>query len=69
MFDFLFEMGSSFPWIYRGWVYMISATYRGTVEQEWLRRGRAYKVFDISLSIIFMVLEMFLLFILFKPSL
>ena len=66
MFDFLFEIGSSVPWIYRSWIYIFSATYRSGMKQLWQKKGRIYRLFDILLSVTFMILEVVLFYWLLK---
>ncbi len=68
MLDFLFELGSSFSWIYRGWIYIISATYRNEVRRVWCKRGRTFKYFDIFMSVLFIFLELYVLFRVYELS-
>ena len=63
MLDFLGEMGSSFPWIYRGWIYLLSERYRKSRRDEWQRKGEWYRVVDIFFSLIFMLAEVALFYI------
>jgi len=64
MFDFLGEMGSSFPWFYRGLIYLISESYREDRRREWQRKGPFYKTMDIILTVVFFGAEVFLVFLL-----
>jgi hypothetical protein len=66
MFDILGELGSSFPWIYRGWVYLLSSDYRNSRQNEWDRRGKLYRYIDISLSVVFILLEIIFPYLIWK---
>jgi hypothetical protein len=61
MFDTLGELGSIPPWIYRGWLYIVSSKYRQNRARVWAMQTLLYKWFDISLSIVFMVIEILIL--------
>lgn len=62
MIDFLSELGSSLKWIYRGWFFMIFASYRKTVKIEHAMRGSKWRFFDFIGSCIFMALELLIVF-------
>lgn len=57
MLDILAELGSTPPWIYRGWGYIFSSTYRDTVKNEYRKISRPFKVLDIILSASLFVAE------------
>jgi hypothetical protein len=61
MFDTLGELGSIPPWIYRGWLYLMSSKYRQNRALAWGMQTLLYKWFDISLSIVFMVVEILII--------
>ncbi len=66
MFDLLGELGSIFPWLYRGWAYMFSANYRKLRHEEWKSRGVYFKLFDIFFSVLFITAELLLISMLWK---
>jgi hypothetical protein len=51
MLDFISEIGSSFPWFYRGWLYLLSPTYRYEMQQVWQRSSHLFVIFDVALTI------------------
>jgi hypothetical protein len=57
VFDFLFEVTSSVPWIYRGWLLMLSQDYRFNMNLIWKKKNRLYKAIDILGSLLFVILE------------
>jgi hypothetical protein len=61
--DVIGELGSSFPWIYRGWIFLFSEGYRDSRKKEWKRKGSWYKAIDILLSLSFIVLELMLIYL------
>jgi hypothetical protein len=63
MFDFIFEIGSSLPWIYRGWLLALSSNYRGTMRQIWRSKSLMYKVLDIGVSFLFVAIEIVLAYV------
>ncbi len=56
LFDLFGELGS-LPFIYRGWAYLFSPTYRRVMREEWRRRWWIYNILDLTLTLIFMVVE------------
>ncbi len=62
MFDFIAEIGSSFPWIYRGWLYIVLKTYRDDMKYYYKKhnKGSIYLVFDVFMSIAFMMFELYI---------
>lgn len=62
MLDFLSEIGSSVPWIYRGWLLLLSSEYRKVLQQRWKSKSKIYKYFDIFLSCLFVILEIVLIY-------
>jgi phosphate starvation-inducible membrane PsiE len=59
--NFIAEVGSSFKWVYRGWFYIGSTSYHNMVILEHSKRSKGWRKLDISMSILFMLLELFLL--------
>lgn len=62
MLEFISEIGSSFKWVYRGLLYFLSSSYQQRVLIEYSKRGAVWKVFDIIMSVVFMGLEILLVF-------
>ena len=50
-------MGTLDPWLYRGWLYLLSPRYRNARHEAWKNSGRAYANGDIALSTVVMGLE------------
>lgn len=61
MFELVSSLGSSFPWIYRAWLYLFSSQYRQTMKLRWHSMSRVYVLFDKLLSVIFMLAEIALI--------
>jgi hypothetical protein len=61
MLDFISELGSSVPWIYRGWIFLASNSYREETQLRWRIKGGYYKAFDVCASTAFMLAEIWLL--------
>ena len=59
MFAFLGEIGSSVPWFYRGALYLISSAYRTQMRDVWRRGAKAYVVFDVVMTTLFLAAEVF----------
>lgn len=62
--DFLFISGflmSSFSLIYRGWLFMISDSYRYTIIEEWKLKAAWFKYLDITASVSFMAVEVLII--------
>jgi len=55
--DFLAELGTLDPWLYRGWAYLASSRYRQARHDAWNKNGRLYALGDIALSGMVMLLE------------
>ncbi|MCJ8269496.1 MAG: hypothetical protein MJK04_08845 [Psychrosphaera sp.] len=62
MFDSIFELGSSVPWIYRPWAFCLSKAYRDGMRLKWAKQSFFYKLFDIGMSVIFLTLELLLVY-------
>lgn len=60
MIELLSNLGSSFPWIYRGWLYVFSSQYRESMRLRWYSMNKVYAFFDKLLSAIFMLAEVVL---------
>lgn len=63
MMDFLGEMGTLDPWLWRGWAYLFSRSYRSGRHAEWKAKGKFYAFADIAFSLAVMAFEVFLLVI------
>jgi len=55
--DFLAELGTLDPWLYRGWVYLVSSRYRRARHDAWNTHGRLYALGDIAFSGTVMLVE------------
>ncbi len=66
MFDVLGELGSSLPWLYRGWLCLFSSNYRNSRIYEWNKHGLWYKWLDIILSSTFIISEILFLYLVWK---
>lgn len=62
MLDFLGELGTLPAWFYRGWAFLLFKDYRDERKYNWKKRGLIYKIFDIGISLIFMIIELLLLY-------
>jgi hypothetical protein len=51
------ELGTLDPWLYRGWLYLLSSRYRSARHDTWRHSGPAYAVCDIALSAVVMGVE------------
>jgi len=58
LWDFLI---SSFAWVYRGWLYIFSETYRYMVKEKWRLKDPWFKYVDITGSVLFMVIEVYII--------
>jgi hypothetical protein len=61
--DLLGEIGSSLPYLYRGWCWLLSGTYRNKVKDEYKRHSSIYIGFDISMSVLFFSMEVWAIYI------
>ena len=59
MMDFLGEIGTLDPWLWRGWAYLFSSSYRLDRHSKWAARGKLYAFADIAFSLAVMALEIF----------
>ena len=59
MIDFFGEIGSSFKWIYRGWLFLFSSAYREVVRSEYSGMQIKWKALDVAMSILFLVADLF----------
>ena len=57
MLNFLGEIGTLDPWLWRGWAYCFSSTYRARRHEKWANSSRLYVSADILLSLSVMALE------------
>jgi hypothetical protein len=55
--NFLGEIGTLDPWLWRGWAYCFSSTYRVRRHEKWAHSSRLYAFTDIFLSLSVMALE------------
>jgi hypothetical protein len=63
MMDFLGEIGTLDPWLWRGWAYLFSRSYRSSRHSEWRVKGKLYASADIAFSLAVMAFEIFLVVI------
>ena len=61
MLDILAGIGSTIPWLYRGWFWIFSKNYRVIVRQEHERIGSIAAPIDVLVSTIFFACEVLLL--------
>jgi hypothetical protein len=61
MVDFLGEIGTLDPWLWRGWAYLASPSYRARRHSKWAANGKLYAFADIVFSLTVMALEVCLL--------
>lgn len=59
MIDFFAEIGSSFKWVYRGWLFLLSSAYREAVRSEYSGMQTKWKALDVAMSILFFCVELF----------
>lgn len=57
MLDFLGELGTLDPWLWRGWAYLFSSSYRARRHSRWTAKGYFYAALDIGLSTAVMIIE------------
>jgi len=62
MLEIIGELGSAIPWIYRGWFIILFKNYRQECIREWKNTSIANKIFDILMSLGFMVAEFVLIY-------
>ncbi|QNH12166.1 hypothetical protein [Xanthomonas sp. SI] len=60
MLDFIGELGGLDPWLWRGWAYLFSSSYRAKRHARWAAEGRIYALADIVFSLAIMALEIYL---------
>lgn len=60
MLDFIGELGGLDPWLWRGWAYLFSRSYRAKRHARWATEGRIYALVDIVFSLAVMALEIYL---------
>jgi len=51
IFDILGELGSGPPWLYRGWGFLLSESYRDSVKSQYSKMSSFFIVVDILLSL------------------
>ncbi|MGY3265488.1 hypothetical protein ACVWZN_001561 [Lysobacter sp. HA35] len=51
MADPISELGVLDPWLWRGWAYALSPTYRARTHRRWQAHSRLYVAADIALSL------------------
>ncbi len=61
LIEFLGEIGSSFPWFYRGWAFLFSNRYRKECIADW-QENLFYSIYDILMSLLFMFAECWLVY-------
>jgi hypothetical protein len=69
MLDFIGEIGTLDPWLWRGWAYLISPSYRAKRHARWAAKGFLYALADIAFSLAVMAFEVLLLFVAVKLAL
>lgn len=57
MLDFIGEIGTIDPWLWRGWAYVFSSSYRARCHARWTAKGYFYAALDIGLSTAVMTVE------------
>ena len=50
-----------FPWLYRGWAYVLSPTYRTDRKRRWREQHKAIVIIDIGTSAVLAIAELCLL--------
>jgi len=60
MLDFIGELGTLDPWLWRGWAYLLSPSYRAKRHARWAAEGSLYAVIDIAFSLAVMAFEVYL---------
>ncbi|WP_193164526.1 hypothetical protein [Microbulbifer hainanensis] len=58
--EFIGEVGSSFPYLYRAWGFILLPSYRKRVLHEYKAKSKAWVAFDTLMSLLFFVLELWL---------
>ena len=58
MLDILGEISSAPPWLYRGWAYLFSKTYRSDVKLEYKKMSPLLRPFDFIFSFSFFIGEL-----------
>jgi hypothetical protein len=61
--DFIAEIGTALPYLYRAWFWLFSSRYRAKLEDEYKRHSYSYMIFDVLMSIFFFAIECWLLFV------
>ncbi|WP_369980745.1 hypothetical protein [Xanthomonas bundabergensis] len=69
MLDFIGELGTLDPWLWRGWAYLFSSSYRAKRHARWAAEGSLYALVDIAFSLAVMALEVYLALALFTLAL
>jgi hypothetical protein len=59
--DLLGELGTLDPWLYRGWAYLFSGSYRESAHSRWRKGSRLAAFADIFLSLAVMGFEVFVI--------
>jgi len=57
LIDFVGELFTLDPWLYRGWLYLLSPRYRRARHDAWKSSGLAYAIGDIAFSAVIMLAE------------
>ena len=57
LIDLIAELGTLDPWLYRGWLYLLSPRYRSARHDAWKSSGLAYAIGDVILSVTIMLAE------------
>jgi hypothetical protein len=66
VFDILGELGSAFPYIYRGWFWLLSSSYRKKLKSKFLREPKWRCYLDALLSTFFVIAEIALFIVIVK---
>jgi hypothetical protein len=56
----------SFPWAYRGWMYLLSAAYRHERHQVWNKSPFWLVLFDVAFSLLVAAFELLVVFVVIK---
>jgi hypothetical protein len=57
LIEMIGELGTLDPWLYRGWLYLLSSRYRSARHDAWKNSGILYAAADIALSVVIMGAE------------
>lgn len=60
--DFIGEISGSFPYLYRAWFWLFSASYRKSLRAEYRNRSILYVSSDVVISAVFFGIECWLIY-------